>query len=75
MVCHLGDGRWWDPDAKRCRDGKGRPLAAFGLVAEVKLAWWFTSSGEGSWLHAGSADCCAAAIARRAAHLAADRTA
>ncbi len=26
VVCHLGDGRWWDRDKKRWRDGKGRPL-------------------------------------------------
>ena len=26
MVCHLGDGRWWDSDKKQWRDGKGRPL-------------------------------------------------
>jgi hypothetical protein len=26
MVCHLGDGRWWDRDQKQWRDGRGRPL-------------------------------------------------
>ena len=26
MVCHLGDGRWWDRDKKQWRDGRGRPL-------------------------------------------------
>lgn len=24
MVVHLGDGRWWDADAGRWRDGRGR---------------------------------------------------
>ncbi|TXN43874.1 hypothetical protein [Methylobacterium sp. WL7] len=24
MVCHLGDGRWWDVEAGRWRDGRGR---------------------------------------------------
>lgn len=27
-VLHLGDGRWWDEDARRWRDGKGRGFAA-----------------------------------------------
>jgi hypothetical protein len=26
MVCHLGDGRWWDREKKQWRDGRGRPL-------------------------------------------------
>lgn len=25
-VLHLGDGRWWDVEASRWRDGQGRPL-------------------------------------------------
>ncbi len=24
MVCHLGDGRWWDPERAVWRDGAGR---------------------------------------------------
>ncbi len=26
MVCHLGDGRWWDPERGAWRDGQGRAL-------------------------------------------------
>ena len=26
VVCHLGDGRWWDREKKQWRDGRGRPL-------------------------------------------------
>ena len=24
LVCHLGNGRWWDPEASMWRDGQGR---------------------------------------------------
>ena len=27
IVIHLGDGRWWDDDAKTWRNGKGKALA------------------------------------------------
>jgi hypothetical protein len=27
IVCHLGDGRWWDGDAATWRDGAGRRIA------------------------------------------------
>jgi hypothetical protein len=33
MVVHLGDGRWWDEDAKIWRNGKGRALS--GMPAYV----------------------------------------
>ena len=26
VVCHLGDGRWWDRDERQWRDGRGRPI-------------------------------------------------
>ncbi len=26
LVCHLGDGRWWDAQARVWRDGRGKPL-------------------------------------------------
>ena len=26
FVCHLGDGRWWDPERGAWRDGQGRAL-------------------------------------------------
>jgi hypothetical protein len=26
FVCHLGDGRWWDPERSAWRDGQGRAL-------------------------------------------------
>ncbi|MGI3902386.1 MAG: hypothetical protein ACRYGP_24240 [Janthinobacterium lividum] len=26
MVLHLGDGRWWDDEAKRWRDGAGKTV-------------------------------------------------
>lgn len=26
IVCHLGDGRWWDAKQQCWRDGQGRPL-------------------------------------------------
>lgn len=38
-VLHLGDGRWWDEDALRWRDGRGRTLrrlAPPGALAEVQ---------------------------------------
>lgn len=47
IVCHLGDGRWWDEDASAWRDGKGRivrrnvppaPLADHAPVTTVYLA-------------------------------------
>jgi len=28
MVAHLGDGRWWDDDAKTWRNGQGRALSS-----------------------------------------------
>ncbi len=33
MVCHLGDGRWWDPERQAWRDGEGRRV---GRVLEVE---------------------------------------
>lgn len=26
LVCHLGDGRWWDEDAQIWKDGRGRQV-------------------------------------------------
>ena len=26
LVCHLGDGRWWDAQARIWRDGRGKTL-------------------------------------------------
>ncbi len=26
MICHLGDGRWWDPERAAWRDGTGRRI-------------------------------------------------
>jgi hypothetical protein len=26
MICHLGDGRWWDPESATWRDGAGRRI-------------------------------------------------
>ena len=31
FVCHLGDGRWWDPERGTWRDGQGRALRAIDL--------------------------------------------
>jgi hypothetical protein len=28
VVVHLGDGRWWDEDAKTWRNGQGRAIAS-----------------------------------------------
>lgn len=33
VVFHLGDGRWWDEDAKTWRNGKGRPLSRLPALA------------------------------------------
>ena len=39
MVCHLGDGRWWDPERGLARTGQGRrvrrPLEIDDLQAQV----------------------------------------
>ncbi len=38
VVCHLGDGRWWDPERGAWRDGQGRALRrvdAENLLAHV----------------------------------------
>jgi len=35
LVLHLGDGRWWDGDAGRWRDGQGRPLTVQPNAVEV----------------------------------------
>ena len=37
MICHLGDGRWWDPDRGTWRDGEGRRVRQ-ALVVENVLA-------------------------------------
>ena len=36
FVCHLGDGRWWDPERSARRDGQGRAVRR--LDAENLLA-------------------------------------
>ena len=40
IVCHLGDGRWWDPDRQTWRDGEGRrvrrALDTENLLAQVR---------------------------------------
>ena len=36
FVCHLGDGRWWDPERGTWRDGQGRAVRR--LDAENLLA-------------------------------------
>lgn len=40
IVLHLGDGRWWDSEAQRWRDGRGRTLrtqpAATAVLAAVR---------------------------------------
>ncbi len=33
LVFHLGDGRWWDVDAKTWRNGKGRALSRLSSLA------------------------------------------
>ena len=33
IICHLGDGRWWDPQRQVWRDGQGRRV---GRVLEVE---------------------------------------
>ncbi len=35
LVVHLGDGRWWDEDAKTWRNGKGRVLASLPASAPM----------------------------------------
>jgi hypothetical protein len=35
LVVHLGDGRWWDEDAKSWRNGKGRALTGMPAYAAV----------------------------------------
>jgi hypothetical protein len=40
VICHLGDGRWWDPQRQTWRDGEGRgvrsALRAEDLLAQVR---------------------------------------
>src|SRR4028118_1443391 len=39
IVCHLGDGRWWDPERQTWRDGEGsrvRGVGALDLLAQVR---------------------------------------
>ncbi len=38
VICHLGDGRWWDPERGTWRDGQGRALRAIdpeNLLARI----------------------------------------
>jgi hypothetical protein len=37
IICHLGDGRWWDPQRQVWRDGQGRRVGRV-LVVEDLLA-------------------------------------
>jgi hypothetical protein len=38
IVLHLGDGRWWDADAGRWRDGSGRHLSKLPAAIEIASA-------------------------------------
>jgi hypothetical protein len=38
IVLHLGDGRWWDAEAGRWRDGKGQSLKTQPAAAEISAA-------------------------------------
>ncbi|WP_294356859.1 hypothetical protein [uncultured Sphingomonas sp.] len=37
-VLHLGDGMWWDEEASRWRDGRGRAVPALASPAELARA-------------------------------------
>lgn len=37
-MLHLGDGRWWDDDANRWRDGEGRGLRRLPAPADLANA-------------------------------------
>ena len=37
-VLHLGDGMWWDEEASRWRDGRGRAVRALASPAELARA-------------------------------------
>jgi hypothetical protein len=36
MVCHLGDGRWWDPLRQVWRDGQGRRVGRVLVVEDLQ---------------------------------------
>jgi hypothetical protein len=39
IVCHLGDGHWWDPERRTWRDGQGRRVPGaevLDLLAQVR---------------------------------------
>ena len=38
LVCHLGDGRWWDEELQVWRSGRGRPLRRLPAPAELSPA-------------------------------------
>jgi hypothetical protein len=38
IVLHLGDGRWWDAESGRWRDGKGQLLKAQPAAIEITAA-------------------------------------
>lgn len=42
IVCHLGDGRWWDAAAASWRDGRGRRIRlppGTDVLGSVKTTW------------------------------------
>ncbi len=38
LVCHLGDGRWWDEEHGIWRSGRGRPLRSLAAPKELPPA-------------------------------------
>jgi hypothetical protein len=40
MVCHLGDGRWWDPQQPVWRDGQGRRLRGALKLGDLHCSGW-----------------------------------
>ena len=36
IVCHLGDGRWWDPQRQAWRDGQGRKARRGAKVEDLQ---------------------------------------
>lgn len=50
IVLHLGDGRWWDAEAQRWRDARGRPLrvqpSAVAVLGAVRATRVFLAAAH-----------------------------
>jgi hypothetical protein len=36
IICHLGDGRWWDPQRQSWRDGEGRRIRRRLVIQDLQ---------------------------------------